>query len=657
MLGPVPQPYQVGRITLNGLSLMFVPGQYRVLAAERFGDKISTGAIQYKDFNVYESAWEATSWAAGYGLNRYSDLGDGTPRRMMYTSADGVDAREDGIALLGPALQLSGTILPSTPIWIGEYTPNGSIAGTYVVVVTEDGHVYTVDSGFALTLRITLPASPQRGAIGVFNARLVFGYGASRTAQYTTDLVALTDVRDATPSNLYVWAFTADRAAAYVAGGPASTDWNKVVSSADGGDSYSAPANAVICGSSQSKITELAPGGGLVTVYVGKETELGAIDSTPNYRVLVPYDSRLSTNSRLLKWWLGSDGEENRGPLVLFFSRERALWSYQPSSETAGTARNMSPWSKPGIRPLEIRGLPTALQGTARWLYYTVSNGAGSYWMLCQDSRTAAVHSIVTLDENSCQAMSTSSLIGSGPRLYFGYGNRLATLILPLDGDSPLGNSEYPYVTEGTLDLPAIDFDFPDEQKILFSVRIIADNLLAAARSITVWASYDDADYVELGTVASSPGILEFPTSTSVRRVSLRLVLSTTDETQTPQLRAVVLRASINPKLYRIWEMQAYLNAGSLAGQGDDLQNPKTSIDSLWSAFDDGFPVSYQDRWNDFWTVRIIDMTEQESRREADRPPESIVTLRLLQVARVSSGETRYDAADAVYEDPAALYG
>lgn len=645
----LPQSKQVGDVTLDDFPLMIVPGSYKLGPADRFADQISTGALRYEDFRPYETPWEVTSLAGGYGLQRYSDREPGDiSRRMMYAEAENVDCRDDGMVILGPYITQSDTALTGTPLWIGEFTPSGG--SNTLVVVTDDGKVYSVNTDMTLTLKITLPAAPQRGAIGVMGSNLIIGYGATRTAQYTADLSTLADVTNSTPLALYVWALTVDRAASYVAGGPAVTDWYKVVSSTTGIAGYSTDANSIKCGNPADKIVELAPGGGVVIVFVGMENGLGSIDSSGVYRTLVPFDSRLSTNCEWMRWWLSLDGDEQRGPVVLFFPREQGLWSYQPSSETAGTAKNMSPWAATGIRPPNIRGRPVSLQGSARWLYYTVYNAnQGKYWIDIQDARTGSVHSTIALDINQCKAMGISSLLSTTPYLYIGYGNRLARIRLPLDGDSPLDNAGYLFAYTGTLDLPACDYEFPDEEKILRRIRLIADNLIPGITEIAVSYSLDGGAWISLGAATDSPVVeLEFPENTTCKRVQFRLTFSTVLNTITPQLRAFVIRARVNPRMFRIWEFQAYLPAGSYASMTDDLLDPKVTAATLWEAYEEGFDIPWMDVWGDTWEVNILGIAEQQVVKEPDRTPEHGLALQLLEVRRTGGG--------SVYDDPASVY-
>lgn len=661
-LGPIPQHGLSGMVRVHGIELMLDPGSWVCGEGEQFAPQQAQGAVQYVDFNPHRQPWEIAGLDGGYGLKRVSDKPQGDAmRRKMYHEAHNISCRDGGLITLSDELQVSATALSGTPLWIGEFTPSsGSLSGSpQVVVVTDDGKIWTVNSDFTLSLQCVLPSAPRRNAIGEFSGNLIIGYGATRTAQYTTNLTTLADVINATPAAIYIWAFTSDRAAAYVAGGATTADGNDVVSSTTGINAYSIGANIITCGTSESFITALAPGGGLALLFIGKETELGEIDNSGVYRQLVPFDSKLSTNCRLLRWYLATTADEQRGPVVLFFSRERGLWSYQPQTDAAGTAKNMSPWAAQGIHPDNVRGIPTALQGTARWLYYTITNSdTGKYYLLAQDARTGAIHgSLADLETNECQAMTVSALLGGGPRLYLGYGDRLATIILPLDGDSPLDNPACRYVSEGYIDFSEIDYDFPDEMKILFSIRIIADDLSPAVRYVEVYTSEDGGAFTLIGSVANSPATVLIPNTPTVRRVGVRLKLYSDSRLETPRVRAAVLRGSINPDLYRSWTFSATTPAGSLSSQWDDLQNPYGSITTLWAARRAGTPIEFVDRWRQTWEARIVQMQEMEIIREPDRPPETLISLRLIEVAATLSGDARYDDGSGIYDEVTVGYG
>lgn len=623
---------------------MLVPGSWKVEEPPRFAEKLSVGALKYQDFNPFESAQSSSYLTGGYGLRRYSDL-DTTSNQYsqmtavsqavsMYSEAHNVDARFGPITL--SALQSVETLPGSTspPVWSGEFTPSG---GSRTWVIVTQNKVYTrAGGGVWSDTGIVLPAVAVRGAVGVFGGRLLIGFGAAHTAIYTTDLSTTSNVvNDAgAPAPLYAFAYTSDQAAAFIAGGTASTDVHKVMASPDG--STFQVASITVCGGSNSKITALSPGGGLGLLFVGKETELGTIDSSAAiYRILVPFDSSLDSNCTGMRWWMGSGDNEQRGPLILVFPRDRSIWAYEPSSQTAGRAQNVSPWAQPQLRPPTVRGKITALQGTARWLYFAITNSAGESWLAARDAETGANHGAL-LDLGvgaSTQMLGITSLFGS-PMLFAGVGNNVISVVLPLDGEVPFDDPNCTFVGSGTIDLPDMDLGFPDEDKVLLHMRVTADGLQAGAQYIKVYVNYDGGPWTPLGIAETSPFVeISFDPDIVAKRVGVRLKLITTSPALTPKLLGVSLRVSINTRLYRQWSFSAIMPPGTSPSLSDMLSSPYADIRTLWDTREAGVPVIFIDRWNDIWKVRIRQIAEREVYREVDHVPESAIDVQLLQVA------------------------
>lgn len=667
MFGPLPQAGQIEEVTLDEFPLRIVPGTYKVVEAERFGEKISIGTLKYGDFNPYENAHAVSGFLGGYGLRRYSDpstspqgaygqLGAQVSQEQYnsyYKEAFDVDCSR-GPAILAP-LQTPETTGLSTPaVWMGEVTPtSGILSGlTKWVAVGGTKVVYRNSDGTWTDTGITLPAAARKGAVGVYNGALIIGFGFPAAAVYSTDLATTANVTDSALAPLYAYAITTDQAACYLAGGPSNTNWNTVTS---GTSPVTFDTFLTTCDTTDSFITALAPGGGVGIVFVGKTDRLGIIDPNGVFRTLVPFDSIYTYNNTGMRWALGSGGEEQRGSLVLVFPRDRSLWIYEPGQSTA---ENISVWARQGFRPQTIRGRTTAIQGTARWLYHVIQNGtSGNSWLLKRDMLSGSIHAQNDLGVNLCDSMGITSLFGTNPLLFIGQGNNVVSIILPLDGESPLDDPNTRYQPVGTLDIPDIDLGFPDEQKIPFTIRVVGDNLTPAAQQIEVWAALDGGSYTQLGIVENTPGgTVSFPSTSIANRISVRFILKTIDPALTPQLLGFSLRVSINAKLYRIWTFSAYLPGVTHQNNTEDRRNPKTMIDALWAARIEGLPVTFEDRWQDRWTVRILKVSEVETLREVDSVPETALELTLLEFAR-GEGGTKWDDPLAIYDDPTSLWG
>lgn len=637
--GPLPQAQENSWVTLDGHPLRYLPGSYKCVEAPRFGDKISIGELKYGDFTPFDSAHSITTLIGGYGLRRYSDHTDRELASVMFNESSNIDTRNVPITLAPYQLVCSLPTPAAPPVWGGEIT----IAGTTYYVVVAGTKVYKVNADFTLTTAstatdtgITLPAAARVGAVGIFNNQLIIGFGASAPAVYTANLITTASVVDSTAQPQYIFAFVADHSGTYIAGGTLSTNCNTVLASTDGVSDYDVSA-IVTCGGSGSQITSLSPGGGVALVYVGKETEMGGIAKDDGrYEVLIPYDSRLSTNSQPARWSMGSGSDEQRGLLQLYFARERSLWTYQPSTQDTGTAQNISPWGDPRLRPQNVRGRITAIQGSARWLYFSVKNRAGHTWVLALDLRTQRPHIVLDLGLHDCTFLGITSLLASNPILNVGYGNNLVQIALPLDGESPIDDVNdggmCRFCATGSLWSSSIDLGFPDEDKIAFICRVIADGLVADHVRIHVYAAVNGGSYTLLGTADQSPSTeIVFSPTVVVKRIDFRLDFESDDRSLTPEMLGFTVRLSLNTRLFRIWQFDALIPTGSLGNLTDDLDDPRTVIRQLWTSRKAGTPVNFKDRWGDPWVVRIWQLGETEAFRETDRTPETRVSFVLLE--------------------------
>lgn len=628
MAFPTPQQGQPQHVTLADIPLQVIEGTYVVEPAERFGEKISTGDLRYADFNPYESAESVGSLAGGYGLSRYSDLPDQTLAHTYYLEATNVDCRGPQ-AILAPALT-TDTLTGGTQavVWLGEFATGGT---TYWVAVAGQKVFRCTVLGTWVDTGIALSANAVQGAVGVFGANLIIGFGSAATAQYTSNLSAAGNIVNDAAANLYVYAVTADRANAYIAGGTSAANTNTVMASTTG-ITYTV-ASTVTCGDTASTITGLAPGGGLDVVLVIKNTELGAIDTTSTYRILMPFDSRLSTNGRGMRWWLGRGGREQNGPMLVVFPKDRGPWVYEPSGATSGKAENIAPWANENFRPPTIRGRVTCFLGTARWLFYAITTGAGTSYVLARDARTGATHSLLSLGANACLALGVTSLLSTNPQLFIGTATNLQRLVLPLDGDSPLDDANCRFGSSGVLDLASMDLNFPDEAKIPFAVRVVADNLSTGHRAIQVSYSLDGGSYAVLGTASVSP-VTEIPFDAPLpncKRINLRLTFSSDDSSETPIHYATSLRWRLNPTPYRTWSFAARVPAGASRLPSDDLLNPATLIQEVWQILVDNVPVAFRDQWANTYNVSLLGLQERTVYNDVQRVHENALVLRLLE--------------------------
>ena len=663
---PNVQPGQVEEVILAGLPMQLVPGKYVIQEADRFGEKVTQGDLKYSDFNPYESSQSSSTLISGAGLNRYTDVQDPTTVTSYYKETSNVSCVAMPAVISPEMLQQGLPGASGTPVWMGEMTiesPPGTIV-RHTLAVGSRGVWERAASGI-WTRRLTLPADPLQNAVMIFLNVLVIGYGAAHTAQATADLATLHDVTGNTSGTtgadigpIYVYACTSDHASAYIAGGNAGNP-TIIASSLQADNGYITPTST-----GQGKIVSLAPGGGIALVFVGKENELGEIDTVGLYRTLIPFDSSFVGNCQPMRWYLSSGADAQRGPTVLVFPRGHGLWMYAPSTITAGDSYNISPWSQPWLRPPNATGIVTAIQGSSRWLYFAVRRqGDGHTWIYRRDAATGASHTWLDLGVGLCSAISITTVVPSSPGnpvILIGYGTSVLSVQMPQNGDVEVDDPTVRHQLIGYLDLPDTELGFPDEDKIPVSVRLVGGKMAPNVRWFDVDYSLDGGPWVRLGTVntALPTSELMFPGGITFRRMALRIWFHTADGDESPELWGISLRMSLNPKLYRLFVIQTTVPTGSLQTLADNLQNPYTLMQNLWQRRRDGFPVTFSDPWNDQFMVRILKMQQTQMLRQPDLVPETSLDFTLLEVVK---GRT---ALDFLYDttqpdgplDPA-LYG
>ena len=658
---PNPIPGQPDQVIIDGMPLQLVPGKYSVEEADRFGEKVSQGTLKYADFNPYESAHSVSSFVGGAGLRRYSDAGDDPSKvATLYNESSNVNCAFSP-AVLSPQVavyDLPGATRPA--VWMGEdwRSEQAAEAKRFLAVAEIAGgtgvFVRSQTGPWSLVTTITGKLDPIGTAIGIYRGILIVGYGERHLAASVSAAgVVGTVLQDVSEPGgavaVYVWAYTNDHATNYIAGGPLVSHYFRVMSSVDPHQLYSVPVN---CG--DTMIASLAPGGGLVLVYVGKIDALGCIDNDAVYHDLVPFDSRMRTNCRPLRWLLSSGADQQRGSLSLVFPRERSLWEYVPADQFSGTASCIAPWAQNFRRPPNARGLVTALVGSSRWLYYAVENQYGHTYIWRNDQSTGAPHTYLDLGLANVESMAITHLFTGNPLLLFSVGTDIGQVTLPLDGDAEFDDVNCRYALQGYIDVPDIDLGFPDEDKIGFTVRVICDNLVSRNRYLRVEASIDGGAFIELGYITTSPsGEVRFPLGTTAKRIALRIWFYTDDITQSPKLWGFSLRVSLNTKVYRLFVFQTRLPSGSFNTLADDLQNPYLQIIHAWRARAQGVPIPFQDPWNDGYTVRLLKFQQQQALREPDRTPEWVLDWTLLEflAGETSVGDFVYDMEWTVIPD------
>jgi hypothetical protein len=607
--------------------LVLVPGQYRVQEPDRFGQKIAQGALRYTDFHPYESSTEQVVFNGGYGLRRYSDWPDYDAALTFVYEADGWDTSYP-VAILSPEIVVEPLPFATGPVvWFGEFK------GRWLAVAGDKIYDRFADGTWVVAQ--LLPEAPEPGAVGVFGNYLILGM-ANRALAQVWDGTTLQPVVDTLNVQLYAYAVTTDHATAYLAGGRLADEAFLVWASTDG-RVYGDP---VACGGRHRLIRALAPGGPAGLVFVGSETELGLLDDAAIYRVLVPFEQKDPANGRGLRWVLGRGGDEQRGPLVLWFRRDGQPWLYTPAGADAGRAENIAPWGHPLLRPATVLGAVNAALGTARWLWYSVGgtqegDATANAWLVRRDLRTGRTTPYCPLGNTAVHALGLTSKFGTNPLLFVPQANNaVGRIVLPRDDGFPPDDPACRYRTQGTLRFPVWDGRFPLEDKILLTLMLDADGLQAGIE-IQAWLAQDDAAEQLLGRARASPARIPagpWGERPRLRTAQLKLVGTTPDPARTPQLRAVAFHWALAYRLVRGWQFRAWLPAGLSPAPGLDLQDPRAALARLWQLRADSRPIVFQDRWGDRHLVRVLSLTEDEHLTDPDQAPQTVLSVSLVEV-------------------------
>ncbi len=641
---PMPLIGTPGIVTLDSHPLMVVKGSYVDTEAQRFGDKISVGDIRYADFSPYETAEAAARWDAGFGLRRYSDLLESqatqfqTPGQAHRYTLECTDVdTANGYAVLSGKRTLETVTGNTAPFFfMSEYTTADGV--THFIGISGDtnaGGVYERSATGVWTA--TAFNGTHITCAAIFGSILMIGFSDFAAAVWTNDLVASTTIRDNNGggSALYAFALTVDKANAYMAGGDANTKSYQIMASVDG--KTFTTGSIVQASPPGTPIVALAPGGGTATLFYTTKTGLWQLASTTP-QMLVPFDWPHSTNGTGLGWWLGRGDDQQRGPDILHFVRDNDPYTYTPGpTGAAGTATNIAPWSDANFQPPNQTGVPSAWFGTARYLYYAYTNPAtGNTFLVRRSLRTGGTTHYWSLINYSCQAIAmTDQTTGNQPILLVGIGNDVWTTTMPRSGAAPENDAACRFTSTGTMQLPQADMGFPDEEKVEYAIHVEADNLQEGIRQIEVQYALDSpepANFTILGTAFTSPVtriLFDQPNPTDLH-MHVRLVFTNADDTQTIRLNGLTMRRSINPLLYRWWEFDCFVPAGE-GSYADDLQNPKTLRDTLWSARVAGIPVVFTDEQGDRFYTRIMKLEFKTVQVQVAGPPQEICHVTLLQ--------------------------
>jgi hypothetical protein len=312
----------------------------------------------------------------------------------------------------------------------------------------------------------------------------------------------------------------------------------------------------LVCGSTDSKITgiEAYSADGLLIPYILKEDGFGSIGGTTTDKVGVYAEHPLSAQIKKVR------SEKNgrahmRYDLFLKFSLLDGLESHFDQR-----LDDIGPNRDEGL-PLARRGPITFLLPYAGRFYAAVDGGVDGYSsILCctQDNCWHEIYRATALGL-SIQSMAIQTIPGGMvDRLWFSEGEDPKWFPVTID---PRKQSDYTYFSGSRVTTASIYCGFKDVTKYFDSLTLFAENLVADEQYVTV--HYQTDNEVGTDTWQALPAVFSTSPSQTIKlsaannvsgkRIRLRLILSTTDPTKTPRVKALRLDSVIRLKPKKMW--------------------------------------------------------------------------------------------------------
>jgi hypothetical protein len=309
------------------------------------------------------------------------------------------------------------------------------------------------------------------------------------------------------------------------------------------------------CGSTDSKITglEAFAADGLLIPYIFKEDGFGSIGGTTTDKVGVYAEHPLSAQIKQVR--SETNGRAHmRYDLFLKFSLLDGLEShFDQRLDDVGPNRDE------GL-PLTRRGPITFLLPYAGRFYAAVDGGVDGYSSILCCTQDNCWHEIyrAELTGYAIRSMAIQVIPGSQvDRLWFSEGENLYWLPVAID---PRKQTDYTYFSGAQVVTASIYCGFKDVTKYFDSLTLFAEGLSAGQ---TVAAAYQTDNEVGTDTWHPLPATFTVSPSQSIKlsaannvagkRIRLRLILSTTDPTKTPRIKALRLDSVIRLKPKKMW--------------------------------------------------------------------------------------------------------
>jgi hypothetical protein len=474
---------------------------------------------------------EIGDWSDGAGMTTEVPGSQSTKR---YSHSQGLDLSWPGSRAYLSLARQAGTDLGDT---IRKY--RFTSIGTFAITDTEVWEWDLATTAWIQRLAAVTPTDIQEFEGNVFIAMgtNAYRYTANGTA-FTTSTAAFNtferfSLRSGQTGGAVLWGVDAN----------GDLRWNQ--NPINGGDAWSA---TNVVGDTWETVTSLVVADDFVLVM--KEEGIYSFDGTLIEDIFPARTLADTDNGRLAYVWVDGLVYLNYGDRVQQFdAATRTMRDIWPQPETFGHP--------------ELNGTITAIGGDADNLWFAIKNAAGNTYIMKGDPRKSlAFHSVLYLGANDCTALSSErvgDMHASNPALVVSYGTFASYYILPGAGLRPEDDATVTFESTGFAFWPWLDGGASLWSKWITAGRVVAENTLeigGIAKTANLVISLDGASNETDLTSSITPGITVGVPPESIRFTWVRpkVEVSTSNTSETPVLKGIVLDTTPNPPRRRAWD-------------------------------------------------------------------------------------------------------
>jgi hypothetical protein len=469
-------------------------------------------------------------WSGGAG-ELQAPAGSQTTNRYSYTR--NIDLSEPGRMYLSPLRQASTDIGDTVRKF--KFTS----LGLYAITDTEIWIYNTTTDVWDQEVASVTPTDIQE-----FEGNVYFAMGTN-AYRYTADAATYTTSTAAFKTFERFTLRSGQSGGAILWGVDANGDLRLNQNPVNGGDAWSA---SNVVGDTWETVTALISAEDFL--YLFKEEGIYAYDGTTIEDVFPAQALADTDNGRHSFLWQNG---------MIYTNYGDRLWEFDPGSRAF-----RSIWvAEDREGHPELNGTITAIGGDATDLYFAIKNAAGNSYIMKGDPDTGSFHTFLYLGANDCTALSlqrAAAVHASNPVLVAAYGQFASWYILAGPGLRPEDDASYQFESSGTAYWGWLDGGAALYSKFITAGRLVTENTLeigGLVKTLDLAYSLDGSPIETELTSSITPGITVGVPPQSVRFTWVRpkVTINTSDNSESPIGKGIVLDTTPNPPRRRAWDM------------------------------------------------------------------------------------------------------